>query len=181
MRYRRAKIEGGTYFFTVVTYQRGRFLCDDVNIQLLRDAFTKTMKSHPFTIDAMVVLPDHLHCIWTLPPNDSDFSERWRLIKTHVSKHCHDSYKQHPTSESRKDKKETAIWQRRFWEHLIRDDRDLNHHTDYIHYNPVKHKLVDAPKDWPFSSFHRHVKKGNYAPDWGAGMTPTVDTGWLGE
>lgn len=124
------------------------------------------MANHPFSIDAIVLLPDHLHCIWTLPENDCDFSTRWRLIKSGFSRRCHPKYKQQP-SVSRQRKQEQAVWQRRFWENLIRNDRDFTHHVDYIHYNPVKHDLVRSPKDWKFSSFHRYVREGLVAVNWG--------------
>ncbi|WP_413167561.1 REP-associated tyrosine transposase [Capilliphycus salinus ALCB114379] len=166
MRYRRAKINGGTYFFTVVTYQRRKILCEPDNIALLREAFRYVMGNHPFTIDAIVILPDHLHSIWTLPENDSDFSTRWRLIKSEFSRRCDSKYKQ-KSSLSRQRKNEQAIWQRRFWEHCIRDDKDLIQHIDYIHYNPVKHGLVKSPKDWQYSSFHRFVKNGLLTLNWG--------------
>ncbi|KMW69836.1 MAG: transposase [Limnoraphis robusta] len=166
MRYRRAKINGGTYFFTVVTYQRRKILCEPDNIALLREAFRYVMGNHPFTIDAIVILPDHLHCIWTLPENDCDFSTRWRLIKSEFSRRCDSKYKQ-KYSLSRQRKNEQAIWQRRFWEHCIRDDKDLIQHVDYIHYNPVKHGLVKSPKDWQYSSFHRFVKNGLLTLNWG--------------
>ncbi len=168
MRYRRVKVNGGTYFFTVVTYQRSGILCEMENVQLLRNSFKTVMEKHPFTIDAMVVLPDHLHCIWTLPPDDSDYSKRWRLIKASFSRQCNEKYKQRIISESRKNKKELAVWQRRFWEHLIRDDKDLKQHVEYIHYNPVKHGYVKTPKEWRFSSFHSYVRNGFRNIDWTA-------------
>lgn len=168
MQYRRAKTPGGTYFFTVVTYQRRKILCEPDNIALLREVFRSVMTNHPFTIDAIVILPEHLHCIWTLPENDSDFSTRWRLIKSEFSRCCHPKYKQQ-LSASRQRKQEQAIWQRRFWEHVIRDERDFTQHVEYIHYNPVKHGLVRSPKDWEFSSFHRDVRQGLVDVNWGEG------------
>ena len=164
--YRRVYIPGGTFFFTVVTYNRGRFLCLPENIDLLRQAFRYVMTNHPFKIDAMVILPDHLHCIWTLPENDYDFSTRWRLIKSHFSRH-QVTIKQVQVSASREQKKEKAVWQHRFWEHLIRDELDYQRHIEYIHYNPVKHGLVKRPIDWEYSSFRRYVTSGIYPPDWG--------------
>lgn len=169
MEYRRAKIPGGTYFFTLVTHQRRRFLCQPENINLLRQSFWTVMENHPFKIEAIVILPDHLHCIWTLPPSDAGFSTRWRLIKSHFSRSC-DSRYHGQLSASRQAKQERAVWQRRFWEHLIRDEADYIQHVDYIHYNPVKHGLVAAPKAWPHSSFHRFVQAGQYDRDWGAGV-----------
>ncbi len=166
MRYRRAKIKGGTYFFTVATYKRAKFLCEEENVQLLRESFKKVMAKYPFKIDAFVLLPDHSHCIWTLPPDDFDFSTRWKLIKSNFSRKCNDVYKQQKISLSRRNKNEQAVWQRRFWEHSIRDEKDFKNHVEYIHYNPVKHCLTDAPKRWEFSSFHRYVKTGKYAHNW---------------
>jgi len=166
MEYRRIKIKGGTYFFTVVTHDRRQFLCEQENVELLRAAFRKVMARLPFIIDAFVLLPDHLHCIWTLPDDDADFSTRWRLIKTYFSQHCAPIYHAVPNP-SRLDKKEVAVWQRRFWEHWIRDDYDYARHVDYIHYNPVKHKLASAPSDWHYSTFRRFVAQGVYTEEWG--------------
>ncbi len=168
MKYRRTKISGGTYFFTLVTHNRRRFLCNPDNAELLRQAFRYTMQRHPIEIDAFVLLPDHLHCIWTLPKDDHDFSMRWRLIKSYFSRNCSDRY-DGITYKSRRSKQERAFWQRRFWEHTIRDDQDFAKHVEYIHYNPVKHGLVAAPKDWEYSNFHRYVQVGLYDEMWGAG------------
>ena len=166
MRYRRAKTRGGTYFFTVVTHNRSPFLCYPGNEELLRQAFQITMQRHPIEIDAFVLLPDHLHCIWTLPEGDHNFSMRWRLIKSYFSRYCDKKYSG-VVSTSRQGKQERAFWQRRFWEHMIRDDIDFRAHVEYIHFNPVKHGLVAAPKDWEHSSFHRYVKAGLYDEMWG--------------
>ena len=168
MRYRRARAKGATYFFTVVTYGRKQILCHGENVVLLRQVFRHVIDRHPFVIDAFVLLPEHLHCIWTLPQGDSDFSTRWRLIKGEFSRKCQNKYKSR-TTVSRSIKKEQTIWQRRFWEHLMRNETDYAKHVDYIHYNPVKHGIVKAPKDWEYSSFHRAVRRGLYHPDWGAG------------
>lgn len=166
MQYRRAKIAGGTYFFTVVTYQRQKILAIPDNIALLRKAFQYTMKSHPFKIDAAVILPDHLHCLWTLPEHDYDFSTRWRLIKSFFTRNYPQKY-QPPINKSRANKQERAVWQRRFWEHHIINQQDFNNHVDYIHYNPVKHGLVTTAKDWQYSSFSRYVGQGIYDISWG--------------
>jgi putative transposase len=166
MQYRRAKAEGGTFFFTVVTYNRAKILTLPHHIPLLRQAFHQVKTSHAFDINAIVVLPDHLHCIWTLPPNDSDFSSRWQQIKATFTRQVSPLYYQ-KRSASRIHKEEQGIWQRLFWEHQIRDEKDLRQHTDYIYYNPVRHQLVNAPRDWKYSSFHRDVKLGIYAIDWG--------------
>ena len=176
MQYKRAKTPGATYFFTVVTYKRQRLFQYPEMVNLLRQSFRIVKQRHPFTFDAMVVLPDHLHCIWTLPPEDADFSMRWRSIKTAFSRRCPDSYKQ-PRSTSRVHKGEQAIWQRRFWEHQIQDEQDFVQHVDYIHYNPVRHGLVAAPKDWVYSSFHRYVRDGSYPINWGAEISIGFDVG----
>ena len=172
MEYRRAKTPGATYFFTVVTYHRRKILGTPENIALLRQAFHEVMTNHPFKIEAIVILPDHLHALWTLPDGDADFSTRWRLIKSYFSRHCQARY-QGQVSASRQRKQEKAVWQRRFWEHQIRDETDYGQHVDYIHYNPVKHGLVNAPIEWEYSSFRRYVKAGLYPADWGSGRTLT--------
>jgi putative transposase len=165
-------ITGGTFFFTVVTYNRRMIFRTPDNIGLLRTIFKEVMAKHPFTIDAAVILPEHLHCIWTLPEGDRDFSMRWRLIKSDFTRRCDQVYKITPSA-VRQYKKEQAIWQRRFWEHQIRDETDFIRHVEYIHYNPVKHGLVDSPKDLPYSSFQKYVKEGKYEIDWGEGKIDT--------
>ena len=162
--YIRATVPGGTFFFTVALLERHRRLLVE-NIDILRTAFRTVHRTRPFTIDAIVILPDHLHCIWTLPATDADFSTRWRLIKTAFARHI-------PTGERLSNRRqhtgERGIWQRRFWEHAIRDDTDLARHVDYIHFNPVKHGHVGQAADWPYSSFHRYVRNGMQPPDWTA-------------
>ena len=147
MQYRRARIKGGTYFFTVVTHKRQKIFSTQENIDLLRDAFQYVMKNHLFRMDSHVILPDHLHCIWTLPDKDRDFSTRWRLIKSHFTRHFQWATPGH------------SPWQKKFWEHVIRDENDMTNHVEYIHYNPVKHGLVQSPTEWPLSSIH-HSKWG---------------------
>ena len=149
MQYRRAKSPGSSYFFTLVTHNRRPILCEPENINLLRDSFRQVQRQHPFKIDAIVILPDHLHCIWTLPPLDADFSTRWRLVKSWFSRRCQGQYRG-KISASRQHKQEQAVWQRRFWEHLIRDEEDYQRHVDYIHYNPVAHNLVAKVEDWQY-------------------------------
>jgi putative transposase len=166
MEYRRSHIKGGRFFFTVVTYKREKLFNTAKNIELLRESIRDVKQRHPFTIDAFVLLPDHIHCIWTLPQDDHDFSTRWRLLKSFFSRHC--EHRHHELKPSQISKKEQAIWQPRYWEHFIRDERDFISHVEYIHYNPVKHGLVQAPKDWEYSSFHRYVEKGVYGREWGA-------------
>jgi putative transposase len=173
-RYRRSSLAGGTYFFTVVTYRRQTILCDEMMRDALRSAIESVRVSRPFTIDAWVLLPDHLHCIWTLPEGDADFSTRWMMIKRKVSIACAAQYERPEWLTASKQKhRESTIWQRRFWEHQIRDDEDYAKHLDYLHYNPVKHGLVDHTKDWRYSSFHRYVKNGLYNENWGLSFDPT--------
>lgn len=165
--YRRANIKGGTYFFTVVTHQRRKILLDDNVRRALREGIQKTQSFFPFQIIAWVLLPDHLHCIWTLPEGDADFTKRWGMIKRHVSQHCTHiiNVEQHP-SVSKLKRKESNFWQRRYWEHQIRDEIDFKRHVDYIHWNPLKHGLVDQISDWPYSTFHRYVDEGVYPENW---------------
>lgn len=151
--YRRVFIPGGCYFFTIVNYQRRPVFELPENVELLRTVFKRVLAEKPFKIDAIVILPDHCHCIWQLPGGDRDFSGRWREIKKCVSKNIGGEGKR----PSEKD-----IWQRRFWEHLIRDENDWRRHMDYIHYNPVKHGLAPSPIDWPYSSFKKTVEAGWY-------------------
>ena len=161
-RYRRNFVPGGSYFFTVnLAERRLRLLTEHVDI--LRAAFRVTRTRHPFTVNAVVVLPDHLHAIWTLPEGDADFALRWRLIKSSFSRGLPQGER---ISQSRAGKGERGIWQRRYWEHTLRDDADFARHADYIHFNPVKHGLVTRVKDWRYSSFHRMVRLGTYPDDW---------------
>jgi len=160
--YRRNFIPGGCFFFTVnLADRRLRLLTE--NVEALRAAFRETHQRHPFTIDAIVVLPDHLHAVWTMPEGDRDFATRWRLIKSTFSRNLAVG---EPISASRAAKGERGIWQRRYWEHTIRDENDLARHIDYVHINPVKHGLVTRVGDWSHSSFHRMVKLGIYPEDW---------------
>ncbi|GLT24242.1 transposase [Zoogloea oryzae] len=138
----------------------------DEAFDVLRNAFRAVRQSRPFEIDAIVAMPGHLHCIWTLPPGDGDFSTRWRLVKTWFSKHSPDALLQGPGA-ARQARGERGIWLRRYWEHQIRDEADLSQHVDYIHYNPVKHGLVKSAGDWRWSSFARFVQAGVYPADWG--------------
>ena len=162
--YRRNIVPGGTYFFTVnLVDRRSRLLADEIGS--LRAAFRSTRSRHPFTLETIAVLPDHLHAIWTMPRGDSDFATRWNLIKGSFSRHVPAGER---VSTSRQSRRERGIWQRRYWEHTIRDDDDFARHLDYIHFNPVKHGLVEHVADWPYSSFHRFVQLGLYPEDWAA-------------
>ncbi|UOA08558.1 transposase [Methylobacter sp. S3L5C] len=162
--YRRIYTPGATWFFTVNLAARNnnKLLID--KIEQLRQAFRYVKQKHPFIINAVVIMPDHLHCIWTLPVGDSDYSTRWSLIKAHFS---HAIEKGEFISASRQRKNERSIWQRRFWAHLITDENDFNQHIDYIHNNPVKHGLTKRVVDWRYSSFHHYVKLGIYPSTWG--------------
>jgi len=164
--YRRSKIAGGTFFFTVVAYERRPILTTKVVRTALREAIQQARTTLPFQIDAWVLLPDHLHCVWALPEGDANFSARWAIIKRRVSGACAAEINT-PRSDSGHKRNKRAFWQRRFWEHQIRDDVDMARHLDYIHWNPVKHGLVKAVKDWPYSSFHKYVSQGVYPSDWG--------------
>ena len=160
--YRRNFAPGGSYFFTVnLADRRLRLLTEHVG--LLRAAFRHVRARHPFTVEAAVVLPDHLHAIWTLPKEDSRFAMRWRLIKAMFSRGLPGG---EPLSVSRALKGERGIWQRRYWEHTLRDEEDFERHVNYIHFNPVKHGHVSRVGDWPHSSFHRMVRLGIHPPDW---------------
>jgi putative transposase len=160
--YRRNRIPGGTYFFTVVLLDRRSDLLTS-QVDVLREAVKQTRKRRPFHIDAWVVLPDHLHCIWTLPSGDDDFSGRWYDIKMSFSKAIPRTENRSASSVRRG---ERGIWQRRFWEHTIRDDRDYAAHMDYVHFNPVKHAYAAQPAEWPYSSFRRCVAAGIYPANW---------------
>jgi putative transposase len=174
--YRRLRIPGATWFFTVNLAQRQNNRQLTENIDLLRRVFRDVKTNHPFVLDAAVVLPEHMHCIWTLPAGDSDYKTRWALIKAGFSRALPAVERR---SQSRAKRGERGIWQRRFWEHLIRDERDFARHVDYIHWNPVKHGWVKHAQDWPYSSFHLYVRRGIYPADWAgdADSDPGVDVG----
>ena len=179
--YRRTSVPGASYFFTLVTYNRRPLFTEALARRCLRAVMEEVRGARPFVIDGICLLPEHLHCIWTLPAGDSDYSQRWNAIKGLFSKRFIALGGNGGTVDaSRRKRGEVALWQRRFWEHLIRDEKDLERHLDYLHYNPVKHGWVNHVADWPWSSFHRLVKEGVYAKDWGGGhalhgnMTDTV-------
>ena len=174
MQYRRVYTKGACYFFTLVTEQRRPIFKNDQQIKILRESFKKVKQKYPFKIDAIVVLPDHIHCIWTLPEGDQDYSTRWRLIKTGFTKQCDTSIIQSP-NHTRTRKKQQAIWQHRFWEHMIRNEQDYQHHVEYIHYNPVKHGLVKQASDWPYSSLHQYINDGIVPRNWGVSYIESPD------
>jgi putative transposase len=161
-RYRRAKIAGGTFFFTVTIADRS----DDLlvrEIERLRRSYRSVQSRHPFETIAICVLPDHIHALWSLPDGDTDFPLRWSLIKSGFARGLNSAAVRSPRNVA---KREKGLWQRRYWEHAIRDEGDLTRHIDYIHFNPVKHGLVSRVIDWPHSSFHQYVARGDLPMDW---------------
>ncbi len=165
MRYRRIFLPGGIYFFTLVTYLRRPIFTDQNAIHLFDKIIESVQVSHPFIILAHVILPEHIHMIWELPEGDQDYPMRWRLIKSRFS-HLYHDHSELIVPVSRKNKQERTIWQRRYWEHTIEDEDDLDNHIDYIHMNPVHHGLVRMPFEWELSSFSKHVQEGRYEIDW---------------
>jgi putative transposase len=166
MRYRRIRSPGASWFFTVVTRDRNPVFRKPVMTALLRHALRTVRRRLPFVIDAIVVLPDHLHCIWTLPAGDADYSTRWRLVKSFVTRH----------GRTVLDDQNASLWQHSYWEHLLRNHGEYRAHVDYIHYNPVKHGYVDRPVDWLYSSLSRYVSRGMYPVDWGCGGVDLPET-----
>ena len=167
--YRRYFIPGGTYYFTVVTHERRPILTSPIARPCLREAMRIVREKRPFEMVAMVLMPDHLHAIWSLPCGDSDYSTRWSQIKelftrSFLAAGGPEGYR----NVSRIHRRERGIWQRRFWEHTVRDEDDLKRCVDYIHWNPIKHGLVERVQDYPWSTFHQHARRGEYALEWGA-------------
>ncbi len=163
--YRRARYAGACYFFTLVTHQRQPVLTQPRLREALRLAIERVRQGHPFSIHGWVLLPDHLHCLWQLPEGDTDYSRRWSMIKRLTSQAMPEL--SGSISLSRNLRRESGLWQRRFWEHRIRDEQDYRQHLDYLHWNPVRHALVERVADWPWSSYHRLVREGVYPADWG--------------
>ncbi|MCG8360498.1 MAG: transposase [Kiloniellales bacterium] len=172
--YRRYRVPGGCFFFTVNLLERHGNDLLTRRIDLLRDSVRRARRSRPFTIDGWVVLPNHLHCIWTLPPGDDDNAVRWRLIKAAFSRGIPATERR---SAVRRRRGERGIWQRRFWEHAIRDDADYARHMDYIHFNPVKHGYVDSVSDWPYSTFKACVRRGLYPRSWAGDPDDDLEVG----
>jgi putative transposase len=173
--YRRWYVPGGTYFFTLVTHCRRSILTTDLARKCLGDAIRQVRAKTPFETVAVVLLPDHLHTVWTLPPGDSDFSGRWGRIKEAFTR----AYLKGGGSEASRDasrarKRERGVWQHRFWEHAVRDENDLSRCVDYIHWNPVKHGLAARAADYPWSSFHKFMESGEYTEDWGSGEVSDI-------
>ena len=168
--YRRAKVPGGTFFFTVTLADR-RANTLTTHVDLLRETFRVTQRQRPFTIEAIVILPDHLHTLWTLPPDDTNYAARWQAIKTRFTQQVAalGHLPRHANSEPR-------LWQRRYWEHCICDETDWARHMDYIHFNPVKHGHGPRVADWPHSSFHRYVKRCDLPLDWGGDNTTNASS-----
>lgn len=179
--YRRNFVPGATYFFTVVTQGRAPLFADATARHLLGSVMRRCLLRQPLRVVAIVLLPDHLHCLWSLPSKDFAYSERWRWIKREFTRAwlAYGGSEQRRRSESRQRRR--GVWQRRFWEHTIRDETDLENHFNYIHYNPVKHGLVKRPRDWQWSSFHRWVRSGHYQPGWGASAAALELPGDAGE
>lgn len=180
--YRRVKIEGGTYFFTLVTYKRKPLFLYNDEIELFLEALHHVGTYHPFSTLAYCILPDHIHLLWEMPNNDANYSFRISEIKKRFSKQFITKYGNSTlVTPKQQNRGETGIWQRRFWEHLIRDEEDLNWHFDYIHYNPVKHGLTNQVKQWSASSFFDYVKLGYYDIDWGQDVPTGKDPCNFGE
>jgi putative transposase len=179
--FRRNFVTGGTYFFTVITEDRRPILCTDTARDCLRTAIQSVRRKRPIQVVAIVLLPEHLHTVWTLPPNDDDYPLRWAQIKEQFTRSFLASGgEEAPVTSSRTRRQERGIWQRRYWEHTCQDDDDLKRCVDYVHWNPVKHGLVKRVRDYPWSTFPRFVKEGEYDLDWG-GTDPCPDAtgpGW---
>ena len=176
--YRRNYVPGGTYFFTVVTAGRRPILTTDLGRECLREAIDEVKAKSSFTLFAIVLLPDHLHSVWMLPRDDADYSTRWRQIKEKFTRrYLERGGRETTVSTSRQKKGERGIWQRRFWEHTVRDEDDLKRCVDYVHWNPRKHNVAERVQDWPWSTFHRFVEQGEYDLDWGGtDPCPNYDT-----
>jgi putative transposase len=178
VKYRCTKAPGSAFFFTVVTFDRRKIFTNEQIVALLRRAIAVVQVRRPFKVEAAVILPDHFHMIWRLPESEDDYATPWRLFKTYFTRRWSGDG-DYPITPFRQSKGERAVWQRHYWEHLIRDEADWRPHVDYIHYNPVKHGLARGPGAWPYSSFHTFVKQGYYSPDWRAweGVDIAIEVG----
>lgn len=165
--FRRSRTPGGVFFFTVATHRRAGFLYTPPVRAILRDAMNLCRERWPFVQQAIVLLPDHLHTIWTLPSGDSEYGLRWAWIKKSFTQQWLSSGLASDKAHAVRWSRRRSVWQPKYWEHTIRDEIDLQRHLDYIHYNPVKHGYVACAKDWPWSSFHQWVRRGVYSQDWG--------------
>jgi putative transposase len=176
------KNHGQTSCSSYLTYNPRSFLCDLDARTYLKQVWTTVRQQRPFDVVAVCLLPDHLHCVWKLPDNDDDYSMRWALIKKNFTQaYIKNGGTEVFQSGSRINKRERGIWQRRFWEHKIRDGGDLQRHIDYIHFNPVKHGLVENIEEWPYSSYHKYVESGRYANEYFTGMQKRFDGIFAGE
>jgi putative transposase len=179
MRYRRVSVPGASYFFTVVTHERRHIFAEAQAVRLLYAAIGRVREKRPFAIEAQVILPDHLHAIWTLPDDDCDYPTRWRQIKEAFTRGYASSRPLPARDEAQRARGEQTVWQRRYWEHLIRNDDDFSAHVEYIHFNPVRHGYVTAPRDWPHSTFLDWVARGLYDRAWGS-QGPIELPAWAG-
>ena len=176
-KYIRSYKKGAFYFFTLISYNRRKIFCEEDFLVVFKNSIRLVQQQYPFEIIAWVQLPDHIHCIWQMPENDADYSMRWSQIKrltTQACPHYHLTTDELNLSEVKRN--ERGIWQRRFLEHQIRNESDFIKHMDYIHYNPIKHGLVERVTDWEYSSFHRCVRQGFYSEDWGGGSIDFLDS-----
>lgn len=172
--FRRYFVAGGTYFFTVVTYRREPFLCTKLARQILRNALRREQAKRPFEIVGIVLLPDHLHSMWSLPSGDDRYPIRWSAIKAEFTREWLTAGGSESTvTTAQKQEERRGVWQPRYFEHTIDDAEDFHQHMDYMHYNAVKHGYVSSPLEWRWSSFHRYVLTGDYEPDWGRAVIET--------
>jgi len=170
VQYRRNFQPGGTYFFTLVTADRHHLFANPDAIALLQTVVREVKTERPFRSEAWVILPDHLHMIWTLPPRDADYSGRWSKIKSQFTRRWLASGgAEREVSIGKQRDRRRGVWQPKFYEHTIDSDDEFIEHVEYVHYNPIKHGYVTRPIDWLHSSFHAYVKRGVYPPTWACG------------
>lgn len=167
--YRRYHVAGGTYFFTLKSEGNSPVFHKQSNVRLLGDVFREMRSRWPLEIHAIVLLPDHLHTIWSLPSGDTEYPLRWAWLKKEFTKrYLAQAGEEQARSASRRRNRRRGVWQRRYWEHTIQEERDFESLFDYVHWNPVKHGYVKSPADWPHSSFRRWMQEGVYSANWGA-------------